>query len=178
MPVSVGLDANGNATPELMKKLAALGTDASAVAKLRRESLGKVEFLFFDSVEKGATLADGLQKALEAALQHYRSPRPMTYQLADGWTTVNFVRPAHGLVALHGTEVVPVSVLGLNAGNKTHGHRFEASTDPIVLRTADSYAAQLEKEGAVIASFARAPRRDYRKVEGGCSEGLVRIPKN
>ena len=27
----------------------------------------------------------------------------MTYQLADGTTTVSFVRPAHGLVALHGT---------------------------------------------------------------------------
>ena len=54
----------------------------------------------------------------------------MTYQLADGWTTVNFVRPAHGLVALHGAEIVPVSVLGLNAGRETQGHRFESSSKP------------------------------------------------
>jgi glycyl-tRNA synthetase beta chain len=39
----------------------------------------------------------------------------MSYQLADGWTSVNFVRPAHGLVALHGAEVVPVTALGLSA---------------------------------------------------------------
>ena len=67
MPASVGLDAAGNATPALLKKLAALGADESAVASLRRESDGKAEILFYDSLAKGATLAEGLQKA--------RSPR-------------------------------------------------------------------------------------------------------
>ena len=77
----------------------------------------------------------------------------MQYQLADGWTSVSFVRPAHGLVALHGGEVVPVRALGLDAGRTTHGHRFEASRTPIELRDADGYATQLRDEGAVIASF-------------------------
>ncbi|MBS1148171.1 MAG: glycyl-tRNA synthetase, beta subunit, partial [Proteobacteria bacterium] len=73
--------------------------------------------------------------------------------LADGWTTVNFVRPVHGLVALHGADIVPVSVLGLQAGRDTQGHRFEARVSPVVVTSADSYAAQLKDEGAVIASF-------------------------
>ena len=154
MPVAVGLDAAGNATPALLKKLAALGTDASAVTGLRRESDGKAEILFYDSLAKGATLADGLQKALEAALAALPIPKVMTYQLSDGWTSVNFVRPAHGLVALHGADIVPISILGLNAGRATHGHRFEASVDPVVLPDADSYAVKLASEGAVIASFA------------------------
>ncbi|CAG4884905.1 glycine tRNA synthetase, beta subunit [Georgfuchsia toluolica] len=158
MPASVGLDANGNATPALLKKLAALGAEASVVAKLRRESDGKADLLYFDSMAKGATLAEGLQKAIEAALAALPIPKVMTYQLADGWTTVNFVRPAHGLVALHGAEVVSVEVLGLKAGRETRGHRFEASADPIVLQDADSYAKQLEQDGAVVASF--AARRD------------------
>ncbi len=80
-------------------------------------------------------------------------PKVMRYQLADGWSDVTFVRPAHGLVALHGADVVPVSVLGLDAGRTTHGHRFEARRPVISLRDADSYAAQLREEGAVIASF-------------------------
>ncbi len=154
MPVSVGLDANGNATPALLKKLAALGADAAVVPQLRRENDGKADVLFFDSTAKGATLADGLQKALEAALAALPIPKVMTYQLADGWSTVNFVRPAHGLVALHGADVVPLNILGLRAGRNTKGHRFEASVDPVVIKDADSYAAQLEAEGAVIASFA------------------------
>jgi glycyl-tRNA synthetase beta chain len=154
MPVAVGLDAAGNATPALLKKLAALGADASAVAALRRENDGKADILFYDSLAKGATLADGLQKAVEAALAALPIPKVMTYQLADGWSSVNFVRPAHGLVALHGADVVPVSVLGLNSGRETHGHRFEAAVDPVVIADADSYAATLAKDGAVIASFA------------------------
>ncbi len=158
MPVAVGLDANGNATPALLKKLGALGADASCVAGLRRENDGKADILFYDSLAKGATLAEGLQKAVEAALAALPIPKVMTYQLADGWNTVNFVRPAHALVALHGSDVVPVSVLGLTSGKATKGHRFEAAVDPVVIADADSYAATLRKDGSVIASFAE--RRD------------------
>ena len=154
MPVAVGLDASGNATPALLKKLSALGADASAVAALRRENDGKADILFYDSLAKGATLAEGLQKAVEAALAALPIPKVMSYQLQDGWSSVNFVRPAHALVALHGADVVPVSVLGLNSGNATKGHRFEAAVDPVVIADADSYAETLKRDGAVIASFA------------------------
>jgi glycyl-tRNA synthetase beta chain len=153
MPVAVGLDANGQPTPALLKKLASFGADASLVPSLKRAMDGKAEALFFDSVVKGATLAEGLQKAIDEALTKLPIAKVMTYQLADGWSGVNFVRPAHGLIALHGTEIVPVSVLGLTAGRETQGHRFEASVAKVVLKDADSYAQQLETEGAVIASF-------------------------
>ena len=165
MPASVGLDADGNATPALAKKLAALGADASAVANLRRENDGKADILFYDSMAKGATLAEGLQKALEAALAALPIPKVMTYQLADGWSSVNFVRPAHGLVALHGTDVVPLSILGLTSGRATHGHRFEAAVDPVVFANADEYAAKLATEGAVIASFAERRAEIARQLE-------------
>ena len=154
MPVAVGLDANGNATPALLKKLAALGSDGAAVAGLRREHDGKTEVLFLDSLARGATLAEGLQKALEATLAALPIPKVMSYQLQDGWSSVNFVRPAHKLVALHGADVVPVSVLGLSSGRETRGHRFEAAVDPVVFADADSYAETLKRDGAVIASFA------------------------
>ena len=154
MPVAVGLDANGNATPALLKKLAALGSDGAAVAGLRREHDGKTEVLFLDSLARGATLAEGLQKALEATLAALPIPKVMSYQLQDGWSSVNFVRPAHKLVALHGADVVPVSVLGLSSGRETRGHRFEAAADPVVFADADSYAETLKRDGAVIASFA------------------------
>ena len=154
MPVAVGLDASGNATPALLKKLAALGADASCVPQLRRENDGKAEVLFYDSLAKGASLSEGLQRALEAALAALPIPKVMSYQLADGWDTVHFVRPAHGIVALHGEQVVPLAVLGLRAGNTTRGHRFEAPCDPVRIASADAYAETLRRDGAVIASFA------------------------
>nr|WP_316641206.1 glycine--tRNA ligase subunit beta [uncultured Roseateles sp.] len=153
MPVAVALDASGNATPALLKKLAALGADASAVPNLKRAPDGKAEALFLDSMVAGAALAEGLQKALDESLAKLPIPKLMTYQLGDGWSDVKFVRPAHGLVALHGSEVVAISALGLTAGRNTTGHRFEASVSPIVLSDADSYAKQLAEQGAVIASF-------------------------
>ncbi|WP_439606391.1 glycine--tRNA ligase subunit beta [Hydrogenophaga sp.] len=180
MPVSVGLDANGQPTPALLKRLAALGADASAVAGLKRAPDGKAEALFHDSVAPGAELSVGLQKALDEAIAKLPIPKVMSYQLETdcelpGWTSVNFVRPAHGLVALHGGSVVPVKALGLTAGHTTQGHRFEAAVSPVVLKDADSYAATLAKDGAVIASFAERKAEIARqlaaaaaKVGGGC----------
>jgi glycyl-tRNA synthetase beta chain len=153
MPVSVGFDASGQPTPALIKKLQSLGADAAAAAGLKRANDGKAEALFYESTVKGATLAEGLQKALGESIAKLPIPKVMTYQLEDGWTDVKFVRPAHSLLALHGSQVVPVEMLGLRAGNTTHGHRFEAVSDTIGIRDADSYAATLETEGAVIASF-------------------------
>jgi len=164
MPASVGLDAAGKATPALLKKLQALGADLSdpiaAVAALKRAPDGRADALFYDSLVTGATLDTGLQKALEEAIAKLPIPKVMSYQLETdcelpGWSSVNFVRPAHGLVALHGSTVVPVKVLGLKAGNSTRGHRFEAAVDPVVLPDADSYAVTMEVDGAVIASFAQ-----------------------
>ena len=153
MPVKIGLDANGNATAALVKRLAALGLDESAVPNLKKEGEGKAESLFLDIAKVGATLAEGLQRSLDEALTKLPIPKVMTYQINDGWESVNFVRPAHGLVALHGSKVIAVSALGLAAGNTTKGHRFEAKNPVITLKNADTYEEQLKKEGAVVASF-------------------------
>ena len=162
MPASVGLTPDGQATPALLKKLAALGADvsdpAAVVGALRRQGEGKAEALFYDSLVTGATLDVGLQKALDEAIARLPIPKVMSYQLETdcelpGWSSVNFVRPAHGLVALHGATVVPVKALGLSAGNSTQGHRFEAAKSPVVIADADSYAQTLRDDGAVLASF-------------------------
>ncbi len=176
MPVSVGLTAAGEATPALLKKLAGFGADASAVPQLKRQMDGKAEALFFDSVVTGATLADGLQRSLDDALAKLPIPKTMQYQLADGWTSVNFVRPAHGLVALFGDEVVPVRALGLTADRITHGHRFEASVDPIELKHANDYAQALAAQGAVIASFDARRDEIARQLQAAAAkEGLTPI---
>lgn len=153
MPVAVGLDQQGNATAALLKKLQALGADASVVEQLRRVNDGKNEVLFYDSLEPGALLHDGLQQALDTAISRLPIPKVMSYQLSDGWTTVHFVRPVHSIAALHGRDIIPLQAFGLIAGRMTHGHRFEAQKDPIEIRHADTYVQQLKEEGAVIASF-------------------------
>jgi len=175
MPVSVGLDANGQATPALLKKLQALGAGPEAVAQLKRAPDGKAEALFYDSVVKGASLVQGLQKALDEAIAKLPIPKVMSYQLETdcelpGWSSVNFVRPAHRLVALHGSTVVPVKALGLTAGNSTQGHRFEAKVATVVLAHADSYAQTLAQDGAVIASFTERRAEIARQLQAGAAK--------
>jgi len=176
MPVAVGLTADGQPTPALLKKLASIGADASALPSLQRRVDGKAEALFLERTVSGATLAQGLQAALDEAIARLPIPKVMQYQLADGWTSVNFVRPVHGLVALHGADVVPVRAFGLEAGRQTRGHRFEAPMTPVMLLDADHYARQLDEQGAVTASFALRRGEIQRQLDAAAaSEGLKPI---
>ncbi|TDM05510.1 MAG: glycine--tRNA ligase subunit beta [Ideonella sp. MAG2] len=176
MPVAVALTADGQATPALLKKLASVGADAAVVPQLKRLPDGKAEALFLDSVVPGASLAEGLQKALDEALAKLPIPKVMTYQLADGWSDVKFVRPAHKLLALHGADVVPLQTLGLKAGRSTLGHRFEAAQAAVDITHADHYAQQLREQGAVIASFDERRAEIVRQLTAAAAkEGLTPI---
>ena len=167
VPVAVGLDAQGRATAALTKKLKALGITAEP-PQLERESDGKQETLVYSGVRPGVPLAAGLQTALDQALAGLPVAKPMSYQLADGVTTVQFVRPVHRLVALHREQVVPVKALGLTAGRETFGHRFH-SHGPLSIRSAQSYETQLHQKGHVIASFEERRFRMLSMIESHAS---------
>jgi glycyl-tRNA synthetase beta chain len=154
LPVSVALDADGNPTAPLAKKLAAMGRADVTVAQLERAADGKAESFFYTYTAEGSALAGGLQAALDEALAKLPIPKLMSYQRPDG-ATVQFVRPAHSLIALHGEEIVPLTALGLVAGRTTLGHRFLSEGQPISISHPVNYAGMLENEGKVIASAAQ-----------------------
>jgi glycyl-tRNA synthetase beta chain len=167
MPLSVAQDKAKNWTVAFLKKLEGLGRGHlaklavgthSGPDALLLEGEGKSEAVFLKSVSAGQLLVVALQSALEEAIESLPIPKVMNYQLADGTTTVQFVRPVHRLVAMHGHAVVPVQALGLHAGTMTHGHRFIAPGD-LPVHGADTYVAQLREEGRVIASFAERRAR-------------------
>jgi glycyl-tRNA synthetase beta chain len=162
MPLTVAQDKAKNWTAAFLKKLEALGRGHMArlpigtqdgADALLVENDGKADSVFLRSVASGQILLSALQASLDEAIDALPIPKVMNYQLADGTTTVQFVRPAHRLVALHGHEPLPVQALGLIGGTKTFGHRF-LSQGEIAVHSADTYAAQLEREGRVIVSFA------------------------
>lgn len=154
MPAKIGLDADGNITPALAKRLASKGLSHLQAHELHVESDGKQDYLYAKGMAEGALLAPALQEALDYTLTHLPIPKVMRYQLADGQTSVRFVRPAHGLLALWGTDVIALTALGLNSDRLTKGHRFMCDA-PLSIASVDSYVEQLEVEGRVIASFQR-----------------------
>ena len=153
MPAAVGLDAGGKPTPALARKLEAAGLPGLDPAKLKRRVDGKAEMLFADSRTPAVPLAEALQAALDEAIAQLPIPKVMTYQLADGETTVQFVRPVHGLVALHGGDTVAVRALGLAATRSTRGHRFQGARE-VQLDSATDYATRMRAEGGVLVDFA------------------------
>jgi len=183
MPLAVARDKAGQWTTAFLKKLEALGRAHLAGLPLGThdgpdclgiQNDGKVDAVFLTSVTRGSALAVGLQSALEDAIEKLPIPKVMNYQLADGSTTVQFVRPAHRLVALHDAVVVPVHALGLQAGRETFGHRFH-SEGPLAIASADDYGAQLEREGKVIASF-EARRSRIAALVGEAAQRLNATP--
>ncbi|MCL1886690.1 MAG: glycine--tRNA ligase subunit beta, partial [Betaproteobacteria bacterium] len=151
LPVTIAIDAEGNPTAPLKKKLASLGFPHIVINDMEREMDGKTETFFYTYTAPGSILASHLQVALEKAIRNLPIPKMMSYQRPDG-ETVEFVRPVHGLLALHGQKVVPIAILGLSAGRTTHGHRF-LTQDEINIPKANAYEATLEAKGKVIAGF-------------------------
>jgi glycyl-tRNA synthetase beta chain len=151
LPVSVALDKDGKPTAPLAKKLAALGFPDLGVADLERAQDGKAESFFYTHTAPGSALASGLQPVLEEAVAKLPIPKVMSYQRPSG-DTVQFVRPVHSLLALHGGEVVPLTLLGLDAGRSTLGHRFLSDGQPFDIEHADAYKEPLKTRGKVVAS--------------------------
>jgi glycyl-tRNA synthetase beta chain len=148
MPVSVALDADGQATPALRKKLEAKGIALDAVASFERRLDGKTESFFHKTLVPGAQLDAVLSGIVADALKKLPIPKLMRW----GDSEHQFVRPAHGLMMLHGERVVPGEVLGLASRRVTHGHRFLSSGE-IAVDHAVKYADTLERQGRVIADF-------------------------
>jgi len=151
LPVTVALDKDGNPTAPLAKKLAALGFPDLKVSDLERAQDGKAESFFHTYTAPGSALAEGLQPVLEETVAKLPIPKVMSYQRPDG-ETVQFVRPVHYLLALHGDQVVPLTLLGLAAGRTTIGHRFLSDGQPFDIAHADGYENALKEQGKVVAT--------------------------
>ena len=180
MPVSVALDANGQPTQALRKKLEASGIPVSEIAKFETRMDGKAQALFYKATVKGVDLDAVLAGIVTQALKKLPIQKVMRW----GDSEDQFVRPVHSLIMLHGTRVVPGTVLGLTSGNKTLGHRFLSSGD-IVIENPEEYAAKLEA-GKVIASFAErrasiAAQLDVKAAELNArlnpAEGSMKSPR-
>ncbi|HEX8882861.1 MAG TPA: glycine--tRNA ligase subunit beta, partial [Noviherbaspirillum sp.] len=180
LPVTVALDAEGKPSAPLAKKLAALAQTAGvpqiSLEQLERAQDGKAESFFFTYTAPGAPLQAGLQASLEEAVARLPIPKVMSYQRPDG-ATVQFVRPVHRLTALLGADIVPVSLLGLQASNVTLGHRFLAPGE-IVIASADSYAATLENQGRVIPGIEARKERIRAALQAAASGDQILMPES
>ncbi len=175
LPVNIAFDKEGNQTPPLKKKLAAMNIADIDVSTLEVARDGKNDCLFYNYTASGIPLATGLQATVEKAAAGLPVPKMMTYQRPDG-ETVQFVRPVHRLIALHGREILPITFLGLTADRITEGHRFLSQGD-IEITDADTYANQLETEGKIIPGFNDRKERIRSMLLGKANGDKILMPE-
>jgi glycyl-tRNA synthetase beta chain len=155
LPVSIAIDSSGQATAPLLKKLASLGHPDTPIASLEKQGTDKAETFYLTLNVPGVELSKGLQTAIDLSIGKLPIPKVMRYQIAPGSEQVQdieFVRPAHSLLALHGSKLISVKALGLTSGNTTLGHRF-LSNGIIKIEHADQYVETLRNSGKVIANY-------------------------
>ena len=155
LPTSIAFDAQGQATAPLLKKLAALGYPDLDLSSLEKSGEGKNEALFLNVIAKGGTLQATAQTALAQTLDKLPIAKMMHYQVLQKngqLAEVEFARPAHRIIALHGDQILPISALGIDAGNQTEGHRFLAP-GVITIQSANLYEAALQAKAKVMPSF-------------------------
>ena len=185
MPAKVAFGADGAPTEALRKKLAALGRGHLATAAAEAAdgpdrrytaSDGKADYVYLSRLARGLPLERGLQEALADAIARLPIPKVMSYASPGHYySNQKFVRPAHGLIALHGADIVGVSALGLAAGRTTGGHRFLSRSD-IAVASAGAYVPTLEAEGKVMPSFAARRAQIVVQLEGAAGDATPIMP--
>ena len=176
LPVSVAIDAAGNATAPLIKKLTAMGFPHLQISDLERAMDGKAESLFYNHTAPGSALAPALQAVVEEAISKLPIPKVMSYQRPNG-DTVHFVRPVHSIIALHGSDVLPIALLGLNSDRVTQGHRF-LSAGKVSIAHANDYATALKTEGKVVASVTERKEQIRTALLQKAGDDLVLMPES
>lgn len=164
LPLSIAFDAQGKPSQALTKKLASLGHPDTPLDQLERGGEGKNEALYLNTIALGARLESALQLALTDAIDQLPIVKMMHYQIeaqSGAIEDVQFARPVHRIIALHGSKTLTLHALGIDASNQTEGHRF-LSSEIITIGDAQQYEPQLEA-AKVIPSFAK--RRAYIESE-------------
>jgi glycyl-tRNA synthetase beta chain len=146
-PASVAFGADGRPTPAGAGFAKKQGLAPSALDKIETD---KGLYAGFTREVAGRTVGEVLAAALPAAVAGMSFPKTMRW----GSGAHRWVRPVHGLVALYGSEVIDMEILGARAGRVSEGHRFLAG-GPVTVPHADAYVEALREAFVLVDPEAR-----------------------
>jgi glycyl-tRNA synthetase beta chain len=164
MPAKIGFDEYNKPTQALLKKLQSINEIPEASERIIKKDENSQQILYIEKNIIGENLEDILSKIINNSINKLPIKKMMSYQIEDGWTTVNFVRPIKNLLAIHGSKTLKVSSLGFTANNKSFGHRFESKKSILTIDHADSYEKILLEDGRVIANFDLRKEKIYKDI--------------
>ncbi|MDE0879525.1 MAG: glycine--tRNA ligase subunit beta [Sphingomonas bacterium] len=107
--------------------------------------------VYYAVIDKpGRATADVLADAIPAIIRAFPWPKSMRWGDASTSTeSLRWVRPLQGIVALLGTDIVPVEIAGIASGAATVGHRFHHS-GVITIGSAADYVEKLHAAHVIV----------------------------
>ncbi len=144
-PAKIAFDGDGKPTKaaEAFAK-----KNGIAVSALETANDGKQDKLFCMSKSGGEATTSLLGDIVKEAL----AKLPIKKRMRWGASRVEFVRPVQWVVLLVDNNVLPETILGIQASNTTRGHRFHANRE-FTIESSHDYEALLEQEAKIIADF-------------------------
>jgi len=164
MPAKIGFNEQSEPTQALLKKLQSLNETDEAISRIKKEDEKGQQILYLEKDIAGINLEDILSEIINNCINQLPIKKMMSYQLEDGWTSINFVRPIKNLLILHGKKILKVSSLGFEANNQSFGHRFESKEKVLNIDHADNYEKILLETGGVIANFDQRKEKIYADI--------------
>jgi glycyl-tRNA synthetase beta chain len=160
-PKSVAYDSLGEPTRAAMSFAEKQGIP---VSRLTIVNTPKGEYVSAKQVVEGRPASTILAEILPQTIQEISWPRSMYWTGARG---VRFIRPIRWIVAILNGKVVPFSFAGVNAGNRTDGHRFLGKRNIPVSGPSD-YESKLKKNFVISRPRERRERieADIRSLAG------------
>jgi glycyl-tRNA synthetase beta chain len=145
-PAAIAFDKEGKPTKAALAFAEKNSLDPS---QLKTDTDGKVEKLVARLSIAGKSTINLLENIVVEAIAQL----PIAKRMRWGAKREEFVRPAHWLVMLYGSETVNAQVLGLKAGCDTRGHRFHYNKSISLVKPSD-YISALKNTGYVMVDFA------------------------
>jgi len=106
---------------------------------LSQDQLEERDGVYFAVIERaGRAASEILAETVKRIVMDFPWPKSMRW----GDSSLRWVRPLHGMVAILGEEIVPVEIDGVAAGVTTVGHRFH-HPGPITVGGAADYIEKL-----------------------------------
>jgi len=168
-PLKNAFDAQGAPTQAATAFAKSCGVDVEALSQLTTD---KGAWLQFRGTERGAAT----QTLLPDMINQVLAALPIAKRMRWGARSAEFVRPVHGVVLMHGDEIVPAEVLGLRTGCVTRGHRFHAPK-PITLNGAKGYASRLRRARVIVdfSSRKRLIREEVAAAAAATGDGATAL---
>lgn len=136
--IQAAFDADGNPTRAAQGFARGAGVDPSALVK-------DGNYVWAEIVNAGKPVEEVLPQVFTDIILGLSFPKSMHW----GSQELRFIRPIRWIVALCGTDVVPMELAGVKSGRKSRGHRFLCKDDVEIASPAE-YKETMRKAFVIV----------------------------